>query len=197
MTAMESALVLIDVQLGLVRGSPPVADAPGLLSRLQGLIARARERKAPIVYVLDDVVAEVGTEEWDVHPAVAPEATDRRVRKEACDVFHQTELRAVLEELGARHLVIAGCKTEFCIDTSCRRAISLGYAVTLVADGHGTSDSDGLPASQIIAHHNRTLNEYGAYVGRSVCEIIVAPADTVQFDRARDVPSSLEQRPLL
>jgi len=30
--------------------------------------------------------------------------------------------------------------------------------VTLVADGHSTSDGDGLTAAQIIHHHNQNLH---------------------------------------
>lgn len=43
---------------------------------------------------------------------------------------------------------------------------------------------------KVVLNHE---DEYGAYVSQRVCEIIVAPADTVQFDRARDVPSSVEE----
>lgn len=47
--------------------------------------------------------------------------------------------------LQARHignLVIAGNQTEYCIDTTCRHAASLGYNVTLVRDAHRTWDSN-------------------------------------------------------
>jgi nicotinamidase-related amidase len=37
-------------------------------------------------------------------------------------------------------LYVTGCLTELCVDTTCRRAIGLGFATTLVADGHTTED---------------------------------------------------------
>ncbi|MEA2594249.1 MAG: hypothetical protein QOF01_718, partial [Thermomicrobiales bacterium] len=43
--------------------------------------------------------------------------------------------------------------------TTCRRAISLDYDVTLVADGHTTWDNDRLTAAQVIAHTNAALSE--------------------------------------
>lgn len=55
-------------------------------------------------------------------------------------------------------VVIAGFKTEVCVDTTCRHAFSLGYHVTLVADAHSTSDRDELSATQIIQHHNGNLH---------------------------------------
>ena len=59
--------------------------------------------------------------------------------------------------MGVGRLIIAGIQTEFCVDTTCRRAFSLGYDITLMSDGHSTWDTDVLPADTIIAHHNRTL----------------------------------------
>jgi len=38
-----------------------------------------------------------------------------------------------------------------------RRALALGYHVTLAADAHTTLDNGVLTAAQIAAHHNATL----------------------------------------
>jgi len=35
-------------------------------------------------------------------------------------------------------LLIMGAQTEVCVDTTCRRASSLGFSATLVSDGHNT-----------------------------------------------------------
>ena len=191
----RSGLVLIDMQLGLIEGDPPVADAAGLLQRVSTLLDRARQRGVPVFYVLDDDVGPVGSAAWDVHPALAPAAADVRIRKHACDAFHETDLRAALDAAGVGHLVVAGCKTELCVDTTCRAAISHGYPVTLVADGHSTTDAGPLSAAQVIAHHQRILNGFGAYCGAGICEIVATPAQLVAFDCAVDVPSSLERRP--
>lgn len=73
------------------------------------------------------------------------------------DSFHETDLQEHLKAMHVKKLVIVGIQTEFCVDTTCRRAFSLGYETILVADGHSTFDSDLLTASQIIAHHNMVL----------------------------------------
>jgi nicotinamidase-related amidase len=52
--------------------------------------------------------------------------------------------------------------TEYCVDTTCRRATSLGYDVTLAGDAHLTRDNEVLTAANIIAHHNSVLNDFGA-----------------------------------
>jgi nicotinamidase-related amidase len=67
--------------------------------------------------------------------------------------------------------------TEYCVDTTCRRAPTLGYDVTLVSDGHLTADSGQLKAAQIIAHHNALLDGFSAG-GHA---ITVKAADDVAF----------------
>jgi nicotinamidase-related amidase len=174
--ARTTALVLIDVQNGLLRGEDAVCAPEALLATLQGLLSSARRASVPVFYVQDDDVGEVGSAAWEIPEAIRPAEGEVRVRKLACDAFHETELDARLRERGVTDLIIAGCKTEFCVDTSVRRAVTLGYGVTLAADAHATSDSPALPAAAIIAHHNRVLDGFGAYVGGRPCEVRVRKA---------------------
>ena len=58
------------------------------------------------------------------------------VQKQTPDAFHETNLHSELESRGIRKLVIAGLQTEYCIDTTCRRASSLGYDIILVENAH-------------------------------------------------------------
>jgi nicotinamidase-related amidase len=78
---------------------------------------------------------------------------------------------------GVTNLVVAGGMTEYCVDTTCRRATSLGYDVTLAGDAHLTRDNGVLTAANIIAHHNFVLDDFGA--GDHV--ITVKPADEIIF----------------
>jgi nicotinamidase-related amidase len=45
-------------------------------------------------------------------------------------------------------------KTDYCIDTACRDANGLGYAITLVSDAHTTFDMLELRATRIIVPQN-------------------------------------------
>ncbi len=56
-----------------------------------------------------------------------------------------------------KQLVIAGMKTEFCVDTTCRAASALGWRTVLISDAHSTMDNERLSAPDIIGHHNITL----------------------------------------
>lgn len=162
----KTALLVVDAQVGMFQGPQPIYEAEATLSRIARLIERARAAGVPVIYVQDDDIGGYGTPEWEVHPALAPQGKDVRIRKLAADSFFQSDLQGELERLGVDHLVITGFKTPFCVDVTARGALSRGYRVTLVADGHSTSDSEHAPAKSIIAHHNWILQGmYGANHG--------------------------------
>ncbi len=48
-------------------------------------------------------------------------------------------------------------QTGFCVDTTTRRALALGFPVVLVEDAHTTEGNRHLTAAQVIRHHNTTL----------------------------------------
>jgi nicotinamidase-related amidase len=110
---------------------------------------------------------------------LAQQDADIRLRKTASDSFHQTDLDAALKRLGVRRLVICGFQSEFCVDTTTRRALALGYEVLLVDDGHSTLDNEVLTAAQISRHHNVTLANISSFGARALAmpaaEIAFAP----------------------
>ncbi|WP_043934296.1 cysteine hydrolase family protein [Bacillus sp. EB01] len=155
----NSALLVIDAQVGIVEGFElgPVFNKEVFLTTMKTVIDKARVKDIPIIYIIDTDVADPGTMEYQVHPFIAPLKDDTVIPKKSTDAFYQTSLNDYLVTLDINHIIVIGCKTEFCIDTTCRRATTLGYDVTLVADAHSTTDNKVLSASQIIAHHNENL----------------------------------------
>jgi nicotinamidase-related amidase len=156
-----SALLVIDVQVCNFDESAPVHGSSVLVSKIRGLIARARAAGRPIVYIQhcgpEGAIDEPGTPGWDIHPSVAPLPDDVMIQKHHPDAFQATSLQRELDSRGIERLIIAGMQTEYCVDTTCRRAYSLGYDVVLVKDAHSTWDTDLLTAPQIVAHHNQVL----------------------------------------
>lgn len=185
---MTAALVIIDVQVAILDGKAtperqPTIDA-GLrtvVQTLRTLQDRARAAGVPVVMIQHDGPAghrlETGTPGWEIHPDLQPLPGEAVVRKTASDSFYATELSAVLERLGARRLVIGGCMSQYCVDTTVRRAVSEGYDVTLIADGHTTGDTETLTAPAVVAHHNATLDGFDA---GAAC-VTVRPAAAVVF----------------
>jgi nicotinamidase-related amidase len=178
-----TALLVIDVQVGLIAGTNPVYQADTVLERMAGLIASARAAGRPVIYVQDKDVGGVGTPEWQIHPAVAPEPGELAVRKAWSDSFYETTLGAELQARGIGQLVIVGMKTDFCVTMTSLRAVALGYDVTLVADAHTTTDGNLLTAAQTIAYHNDFLWGFGAEDGFGAGKhwVTVKPAGEVVF----------------
>ena len=159
--SLETALVIIDVQIGLIEDA---YHRDEVLSAIGTLLKKARASSVPVIYVQHDGPKgdglEVDTPPWHIHLAIAPHEGEPVVRKRASDSFYDTSLQKELEARGITRLVVAGGQTEYCVDTTIRRATTLGYDVTLVGDAHTTYDSDILTAPQIIAHTNETLNGF-------------------------------------
>ena len=49
-------------------------------------------------------------------------------------------------------------QSEICVVTTCKRAIALGYAVTLVKDGHTTFDFEDANALETISQINQEVS---------------------------------------
>lgn len=170
---MTTALMIIDVQNAILRGRGSPARQPAIDAALDGMVARlaeiqraARSAWVPVVMIQHDGTPDhrlaTGTEGWQIRTELAPAAADIAVHKESCDSFHDTDLQQRLREKGITRLIVGGCMTQFCVDTTCRRAVSMGYDVTLLGDGHMTADMGDLRFEQIIAHHNAVLDGFDA-----------------------------------
>lgn len=176
----DTALVIIDTQVGLIE---PGYRGKEVLQNIHTLLTRARANGTPVIYIQHyepkGYQLEVNTPPWEIHPSIAPQEGEPVVHKRASDSFYDTSFQQELEARGIKHLVVAGCQTEYCVDTTVRRATTMGYDVTLVKDAHTTEDYDeaALTAAQRIDYHNQVLNGFRTDGHR----ITVKPTDDVEF----------------
>ncbi|MCI1857100.1 MAG: cysteine hydrolase [Sporolactobacillus sp.] len=142
----------------------PVYRSEQLIQNIQYLLSQARDKKIPVYYIQHNEPAggelENGTNGWPIYSQISPSEADTIVQKTTLDSFFRTHLDEQLKRQGISHLVLTGVQTEFCVATTCRKAFSLDYRVTLVGDAHSTWGSDELTAKQIIHHHNRVLRSF-------------------------------------
>jgi nicotinamidase-related amidase len=163
---MTTALLIIDVQQALCTGDHAAFESARVIDRINLVSRKARAAGALVIVIQHESVSGplvYGTQGWQVAIALETEPTDTYIRKKATDSFHQTDLNAVLQTNGAQNLIICGLQSEFCVDTTTRRALALGYPVVLVSDGHSTADNSTLSAAQISAHHNETLSNIASF----------------------------------
>lgn len=178
--AARSALLVIDVQQGICEGAHVSFGSDRLIARINQLSARARAAGAPVFFIqheTDQGVFAHGSRGWQLAGGLESHAGDVFVRKATADAFHRTELARLLRARAITELVVCGLHSEFCVDTTVRRALALGFAVALVADGHSTEDKAHLGAAAIIGHHNATLGAIASFGVR----VRAVAADAVRF----------------
>jgi nicotinamidase-related amidase len=160
------AVVVIDVQRSLCEGKYETFEAAQTIERINQVTARARAAAALVVIIQHESesgLLQHGSQGWELAAGLHAAPTDTFLRKTASDSFHRTELDALLKNAGVTELVVCGMQSDFCVDSTTRRALALGYPVVLVSDGHTTLNNKHLSAAQIIGHHNETLSSIDSF----------------------------------
>ncbi len=160
----DTVLLVIDVQMGLFLLEDEgcrLFEPERVLENINVLLEKARGKGVPVVYIQHTGSGAspfaVGNPMRDINPAIAPLEGELVVPKTHPDSFHDTVLKEKLDAMGVKKLVICGLQSEYCVDTTVRRAFSLGYDLTFVSDAHSTFDNGVITASQVIAHENKTI----------------------------------------
>lgn len=104
----------------------------------------------------DNVIAPDGSESrilvratWntEILAELAPEHGDPIVSKQRYSGFFQTELDDVLRGLGATHLLVTGCTTSVCVESTVRDAMFRDYSCIVLEDCTAEPIGAGLPQS--------------------------------------------------
>lgn len=160
---MSRALVIVDMQANAFMPPRSAYRIEEVAALLDGKAAEARAAGVPVIFIQHEETEgdwKRGSAGWAFDPRVAPKAGDTIVAKSHCDAFWDTNFAETLEELGVDALIIGGYASDYCVDTTIRAAASRGYAVTVIADGHTTSERPHLPAAAIVEHHGRIWTDF-------------------------------------
>ncbi|MDC7702406.1 cysteine hydrolase family protein [Vogesella indigofera] len=150
-----TALLVIDFQYGLIELEPRATRGAETLANLNRLIDHARDCGHRVVFIQHHAAdLPRGSEEWQLHPGLQRLPGDPVIEKTACDSFLDTSLRQYLDSEEIENLWVGGYASDFCVDTTVRRAASLGYAVTVVADAHTCKDRPHASGETLVAHLN-------------------------------------------
>ena len=152
------ALLIIDMQTGSFKPYSIRHDTLGTIDRINSLSADFRSNHYPVFFIQHDGTREncflPGTEDWEILPELERLPIDITISKTANDAFYKTLLQETLSEKNISELFIAGCATDFCVDTTIKSALSKDYKVTVVEDGHTTACRPFLDAQTVINHYN-------------------------------------------
>src|SRR5664280_1628267 len=94
----NTALLVVDVQNGVVAGSP---GRDAVVANVGNLVEKARRERIPVVWVQhsDEGLAK-GSDEWRIVPELTPDDAEPLVEKSYGDSFEDTKLETVLSGLG-------------------------------------------------------------------------------------------------
>jgi len=70
----------------------------------------------------------------DIVPELTPQADDVILYKTRFSGFYETDLDATLKKLGSKYLIITGCTTSICVESTVRDAMFRDYWCILLAD---------------------------------------------------------------
>jgi nicotinamidase-related amidase len=151
------ALLIVDMQQGSFISAPRL-NADKVVEKINILSELFRQNNEPVIYVRHDGTAEncliPGTSDWNILPTLINKPQDIFVEKTANDSFYKTNLQELLVNNTVDELVIVGCASDFCVDTTIRAALNLDYKITIIADAHTTADRPFIKAVVIINHLN-------------------------------------------
>lgn len=159
--AASSALVLIDLQRGIVGRPAWPRSGEEVVAAAAALANRFREAGATVVFVRVDMANYVRpvADQPSMPPGAPPpppplpeaselvEGIGRRegdlvVMKRSWDAFVGTELERELRGRGVRTIVLGGISTNMGVESTARTAAALGFEVVLAEDAMASTLSD-------------------------------------------------------
>jgi ureidoacrylate peracid hydrolase len=119
-------------------------DSPNYVRHLQvlglGKAVQAPNGKDSRILIRDTWNTDIVTE-------LAPNPDDLVLYKHRFSGFFETELDAILRRSGIKYLIVTGCTTSICVESTIRDAMFRDYSCVLLKDCTGEPIGHGLPRS--------------------------------------------------
>jgi nicotinamidase-related amidase len=147
--AKETALIVVDMQndFAHAQGALFVPEAPKTVPAIKGLLERARQAGARVVFTQDwhredDLEFQIwprhavaGTWGAEILEELKPRPEELVIQKVRYDAFYGTPLDHYLHLFGVKHLVVVGTVANICVLHTAGSAALRWYQVVLPEDG--------------------------------------------------------------
>ena len=127
------------------------SDSPAQVRFNLRMHAAARRGGPPLTYTVP------GTPGHEFVRELAPEGSEPVVRKYRSSGFWGTNLDLVLRSNGIKVVVVTGCTTEGCVESTARDAMFCDYYVVVATDCVGSDDREQHDASMLLMRHRFDL----------------------------------------
>jgi nicotinamidase-related amidase len=154
----STALILIDLQRGIVSRQLEPHSAADVVSRSAQLAERLRKAGGTVVYVRVDMskVLKLPVDQtWgdpnapppppeasELVPEAGKQPGDLLITKRQWGAFFGTDLEAQLRSRGITTVVLGGIATNYGVESTARAAAGLGFALIVVEDATSTMSAE-------------------------------------------------------
>ncbi len=155
---MAQALIVIDIQEGLVKENP--FDTKNFIINTKAIIQHFRDQNIEVIFIRhseDEGLLAMGSDNWQVYHELKPQKNEKIFNKYYNSIFKDTELKEYLNRKNITDLTFVGMQVEFCIDTSVKVGFEYGYKITIVDDAISTFDNIHLSADQILSFYKEKI----------------------------------------
>ena len=181
MPEQQTALIIVDMQIGMQSPALPARNNPGAEHRIAMLLAAWRDARLPVIHVRHmsrspRSVFFPGQAGAAFQEPFQPLPGEHVVEKNVPDAFIQGGLERWLHVRDIRNVVIVGVSTNHSVESTARTAGNLGFATTVVADAtfaFAQRDYAGTERSAEDVHLMSLANIAGEYAAvRSAAEVV-------------------------
>ncbi|MBS5336532.1 MAG: isochorismatase family protein, partial [Veillonella sp.] len=116
---MAQALIVIDIQEGLVKENP--FDTKNFIINTKAIIQHFRDQNIEVIFIRhseDEGLLAMGSDNWQVYHELKPQENEKIFNKYYNSFFKDTKLKEYLNRKNITDLTFVGMQVEFCIDTS-------------------------------------------------------------------------------
>ena len=174
-----TAVIAIDMQNAFVaeEGAYETPKARDMMELFSSIIGFARDNDMPVIWTQSDhsaphaglllqkfpIIAEdrvlwKDEPSFELYPdMVQPIEGEHRVVKHKYDAFFETDLDAILRNLGVETVIIIGTATNVCCESTARSAFFRDYQVAFISDSTASFDD---------SMHEATLKTIDMFFGR-------------------------------
>ena len=142
--ARGAGVQMIYIQMTVLPGRKSESPAQIRFNRRMHLANAGGE---PLAYTAD------GSSGQEVLPELAPVDGDLVVKKYRSSAFWGTNLDLLLRSNGIKSVIVTGCTTEGCVESTARDALFNDYYVVVVEDCVASDDHDQHEASLLLMRH--------------------------------------------